>query len=88
MVLVDVAVSELLPAQLTFVGLVLAVDDLMSRDLVQALEGAVADLAGVRPLLCRARRDVAQALVRGARGHVNDPGGAFLPECVIMWRFS
>ena len=51
MILVDVAVSELFPTQLTFVRLVLAVDDLMSRHLVQTLERATADLAGVRSLL-------------------------------------
>lgn len=51
-VLVDVAMSELLPAQLAFVGFVLAVDDLVSRHLVQTLEGAAADLTGVRSLLC------------------------------------
>lgn len=33
-VLVDVPVSKLLPAQLAFVGLVLTVDDLVSRHLV------------------------------------------------------
>jgi len=50
-VLVDVAVGELFATQLTPVGLVLAVDHLVSRHLVQALEGAAADLTGVRPLL-------------------------------------
>lgn len=51
MILVDVPVSKLLPAQLTFVRFVLAVDDLVSRHLVQALERATADLAGIRSLL-------------------------------------
>lgn len=51
MVLVHVAVSKLFPAQLTFVRLVLAVDDLMGRHLVQTLERAAADFAGIRPLL-------------------------------------
>ncbi len=37
-ILVDVAVSKLFPTQLTFVRFVLAVDDLMSRHLVQTLE--------------------------------------------------
>lgn len=50
-VLVDVAVSKLLPAELTFVGFVLAVDDFVSRHLVQTLERAAADLAGIWPLL-------------------------------------
>lgn len=50
-VLIDVAVSEVLATQLALVGFVLAVDDLVSRHLVQALEGAAADLAGVRSLL-------------------------------------
>lgn len=50
-ILVHVAVSELFPTQFTFVGFVLAVDDLVSRHLVQALEGAAADLTGVRSLL-------------------------------------
>lgn len=50
-ILVDVAVSELFPAQFTLVRFVLAVNDLMSRHLVQTLERAVADLAGVRSLL-------------------------------------
>lgn len=50
-VLVDVAVGELFPTQLTLVRLVLAVDDLVSRHLVQALERAAADLAGIRSLL-------------------------------------
>lgn len=50
-ILVDVAVGELFPAQLTFVRFVLAVDDLMGRHLVQTLERATADLAGVRSLL-------------------------------------
>lgn len=52
MVLVDIAVSELFPAQLALVRFVLAVDDFMSRHLVQALEAAVADLTGVGSLLC------------------------------------
>lgn len=68
MVLVDVAVGELLPAQLTLVRFVFAVNDLMSRYLVQTLEGAIADLAGVRPLLCSGARDTAQAV-----GTVNKP---------------
>lgn len=38
MILVDIAVCKLLPTQLTFVRFVLAVDDLMSRHLVQTLE--------------------------------------------------
>lgn len=50
-ILVDIAVSELFPTQLTFVRFVLAVDDLMSRHLVQTLEGATTDLTGVRSLL-------------------------------------
>lgn len=50
-ILVDVAVCKLLPAQLALVRFVLAVDDLVSRHLVQALEGPAADLAGVRSLL-------------------------------------
>lgn len=49
-VLVDVAVSELLPTQLTLVGLVFTVDDLVGGHLVQALEGATANLTGVRSL--------------------------------------
>lgn len=56
-VLVHVAVGELLPAQFAFVGFVLAVDDLVGRHLVQALEGAATDLAGVRSLLCRGARN-------------------------------
>lgn len=55
-ILVDVAVGELLPAQLALVRLVLAVDDLVRRHLVQPLEGAVADLAGVRPFLWEKKR--------------------------------
>lgn len=50
-ILVDVAVSKLFPTQLTFVRFVLAVNDLMSRHLVQTLERAIADLAGIRSLL-------------------------------------
>ena len=50
-VLVDVPVGELLPTQLALVGLVLAVDDLVSRHLVEAFEGAAAHLTGVRTLL-------------------------------------
>lgn len=52
MVLVDIAMSELLAAQLAFIRFVLAVDDLMSRHLIQTLEGAAADLTGVWSLLC------------------------------------
>lgn len=37
-ILVDVAVCKLFPTQLTFVGFVLAVDDLVSRHLVQTLK--------------------------------------------------
>lgn len=51
-ILVDVAVSKLLPTQFTFVWFVLAVDDLMSRHLVQTLKRTTADLTRVRPLLC------------------------------------
>lgn len=51
MILVDIAVCKLLPTQLTFVRFVLAVDDLMSRHLVQTLEWPTADLTGVRSLL-------------------------------------
>lgn len=50
-ILVDVAVSKLFPTQLTFVRFVLAVDDLVSRHLVQTLERATADLTGVWSLL-------------------------------------
>lgn len=50
-ILVDVSVSELFSAQLTLVRLVLAVNDLVSRHLVQALERSTADLTGIRPLL-------------------------------------
>lgn len=50
-ILVDVAVGELLPAQLALVRLVLAVDNLVRRHLVQPLEGAVANLTRVRPFL-------------------------------------
>lgn len=57
MILVDVAVCELLPAQLTFVRFVFAVNDLVSGHLVQALERAIADLAGIRPLLCSVAGD-------------------------------
>lgn len=38
MILVDVAVSELFPTQLTFVRFVLTVNDLMSRHLIQTFE--------------------------------------------------
>lgn len=48
MVLVDVTVGELFPAQLTLVRFVFAVDDLMSRGLIQTLKTSVADLTGVR----------------------------------------
>lgn len=84
MVLVDVAVGELLPAQLTFVRFVFAVNDLVRCNLVQTFERAVADLAGIRPLLCTAPH------VRGC-GYIKKPASpstSFLPECVIMWRFS
>lgn len=50
-ILVHISVSELFPTQFAFVRFVLAVDDLMSCHLVQALEGAAADLTGVRSLL-------------------------------------
>lgn len=50
-ILVDVAVSKLLPTELTFVRFILAVNDFVSRHLVQTLERATADLAGIRPLL-------------------------------------
>lgn len=50
-ILVHVAVSKLFPTQLTFVRFVLAVDDLVSRHLVQTLERATADLTGVWSLL-------------------------------------
>lgn len=53
MVLVDVAVGKLLPAQLALVRLVLTVDNLVRRHLVQPLEGAVANLTRVRPFLWR-----------------------------------
>lgn len=51
MVLVDVAMGELLPAELTLVRFVLTVDDLVSRGLIQTLKAAAADLTGVRTLL-------------------------------------
>lgn len=51
MVLVDVPVGKLLPTQLTLVGLVFAVDDLMGRHLIQTLERTTADLTGVRTFL-------------------------------------
>lgn len=50
-VLVDVTMGELLPAQFTFVGFVFTVDDLVSRDLVQAFERALAHFTCVRALL-------------------------------------
>lgn len=50
-ILVDISVGKLFSTQLTLVRLVLAVDDLMSRHLVQALERSTADLTGKRPLL-------------------------------------
>lgn len=50
-ILVDVAVSKLFPTQFTFVRFVLAVDDLVRRHLVQALERATADLTGIWSLL-------------------------------------
>lgn len=53
MVFVDVAVSELLPAQLTLVGFVFTVDDLMSSGLIQTLEAPAADITGVRTLFYR-----------------------------------
>lgn len=49
-VLVDVAVGELLPAELTLVRFILTVDDLMSRGLIQTLETSAADVTGVRTL--------------------------------------
>lgn len=55
-VLVDVAVGELFAAQFALVRLVLAVDDLVRRHLVEALERAAADLARVRTLLCNEPR--------------------------------
>lgn len=48
MVLVDVTVGELLPAQLTLVRFVFTVDDLMSCGLIQSLKTSVADLTRVR----------------------------------------
>lgn len=51
MILVDVAVSKLFPTQLTFVWFVLAVDDLMSRHLVQTLKRTATDLTGIWSLL-------------------------------------
>lgn len=51
MILIDVAVGKLLPAQLALVRLVLAVDNLVCRHLVEPLEGAVANLTGVWPFL-------------------------------------
>lgn len=50
-ILVDIAVSKLFPTQLTLVRFVLAVDDLVSRHLVQALERSSADFTSVRSLL-------------------------------------
>lgn len=50
-VLVDVAVSKLFPAQLALIWFVLAVDDFMSCHLVQALKAAVADLTSIGSLL-------------------------------------
>ncbi len=49
-VLVDVAVGELFPAELTLVWFILTVDDLMSRGLIQALETSATDVTGVRTL--------------------------------------
>lgn len=49
-VLVDVAVGELFPAELTLVRFILTVDDLMSRGLIQALETSATDVTGVRTL--------------------------------------
>lgn len=62
MILVDIAVGELLPAQLAFIRFVFAVNDLMSCYLVQTLEGAIADLAGIRSLLYSVAHDTAEAL--------------------------
>lgn len=50
-ILVHVAMCKLLPAQFTFVRFVFAVNDFMSRHLVQTFEGATADLTGVWSLL-------------------------------------
>lgn len=80
MVLVDVAVCELLPAQLTLVRFVFAVNDLMRCDLVQTLERAIADLAGIRSLLC----SVAHARGCGCTSNPAQLSTVFLPECVIM----
>lgn len=49
-VLVDVAVGELFPAELTLVRFILTVDDLMSRGLIQTLKTSVTDVTGVRTL--------------------------------------
>lgn len=62
MILVDIAVGELLPAQLTFIRFVFTVNDLMSCYLVQTLEGAIADLAGIRSLLYSVTHDTAEAI--------------------------
>lgn len=63
-VLVDVAVGELLPAQLTLVRFILTVDDLVSRGLIQTLEAPAADVTGVRTLF-RVCDHVSLQLIRG-----------------------
>lgn len=85
-ILVDIAVGELLPAQLTFIRFVFAVNDLMSCYLVQTLEGAIADLTGIRSLLYSVARDTAEAV--GTIKIQHNWRSISLPECVIMWRFS
>lgn len=91
MILVDIAVGELLPAQLTFIRFVFTVNDLMSCYLVQTLEGAIADLAGIRSLLYSVTHDTAEAIkmYRGCTLKIQHNWRSIsLPECVIMWRFS
>lgn len=87
-ILIDVAVSKLFPTQLAFVRFVFAVDDLMSRHLIQALEWSTADLASVRSLLWwGTNRSLSSERTWYMKKAVH-LCRTLLPECVIIWRFS
>lgn len=90
-VLVDVAVGELLPAQLTLVWFIFTVDDLVSRGLIQTLEAPAADVTGVRTLFythVRNNKPTPSYYTRFYAWNYLYVSACSLPECVIMCRFN
>lgn len=83
MVFVDVAVSELLPAQLTLVWFIFTVDDLMSSGLIQTLKAPAADITGVRTLFYRHKHN---ATPTSCSAHVLFVYYLYACECLLFTR--